>query len=284
MGFKNNLNELAGFTKRFLKYAAYAPQNLNNILQIQIDEYLNRHLHNNPKYDEQGKLNKFEFQVFSQNGEDGIIEEIFKRIGETNKFFAEIACGNGLENNSAYLIHKGWNGLWIDGNIDYIEKIRTQYLEPISSGRLTVTNALVTAENIEELLSSARTPKELDLLTIDVDGNDFHLWRAINEFRPRVLIIEYNAMFPPTMKWVMDYSPTKKWSYTSHFGASLKSLEILGIEKGYSLVACCFSGVNAFFIRNDVLQDIFAAPYTAEHHYEPPRYFLKRKLGFEREF
>jgi len=99
-----------------------------------------------------------------------------------------------------------------------------------------------------------------------------------------VVVIEYNAIFPPPVRWVMPYDPAAKWTGNSNHSASLKSLELLGRAKGYSLVGCSFAGVNAFFVRNDLLGDLFEAPFTAEHHYEPPRFFLIHKAGHPRTF
>jgi hypothetical protein len=121
-------------------------------------------------------------------------------------------------------------------------------------------NSFVTAENIEELLAAAKVPKSLDLLSIDIDRNDYWVWKAIKSFSPRVVVIEYNAVFPPEISWVVNYEPTSYWDGTSHFGASLKALERLGS--------------NAFFVRNDLVGDRFAPPFTAESHYQPPRYYM----------
>jgi len=97
-------------------------------------------------------------------------------------------------------------------------------------------------------------------------------------------VIEYNATFRPDTEWIMKYDPNAVWNKTSYFGASLKSLELLGNRKEYSLVGCNFIGLNAFFVRNDLTADKFAAPFTADNHYEPLRYHLWRKAGHPRGF
>ena len=97
------------------------------LAELQIDNYLIENLHKNPKYDNPKKLNRYEFKVFSQAGEDGIISEIFNRIGTTNKFFVEFGVGNGLENNSAYLLVKGWQGYWIEGSERFCKSIRQSF-------------------------------------------------------------------------------------------------------------------------------------------------------------
>jgi hypothetical protein len=255
------------------------------LAELQIDNYLIENLHKNPKYDNHKKLNRYEFKVFSQAGEDGIISEIFNRIGTTNKFFVEFGVGNGLENNSAYLLVKGWQGYWIEGSERFCKSIRQSFEDLIANQQLTLKNTFITAANIEDLFREGNVPTELDLLSIDIDGNDYWVWQAITNYRPRVVILEYNAIYPPESSWVMQYNPSHQWKYNSHMGSSLKALEKLGHQQGYKLVGCSFSGVNAFFVREDLLADHFCSPFSAENHYEPARYFLcSQKAGHPRAF
>ena len=257
----------------------------DRLTELQIDNYLLENLHKNPKYDNPKKLNRYEFKVFSQAGEDGIISEIFNRIGTTNKFFVEFGVGNGLENNSAYLLVKGWQGYWIEGSDRFCQSIRQSFEDLIANQQLTLKNTFITGENIEDLFRKGNVPTELDLLSIDIDGNDYWVWQAITNYRPRVVILEYNAIYPPESSWVMQYNPSHQWKYNSHMGSSLKALEKLGHQKGYKLVACSFSGVNAFFVREYLLADHFCSPFSAENHYEPARYFLcSQKAGHPRAF
>ncbi len=238
----------------------------------------------NPKYFNHKKLTKYEFQVYSQNGEDGIIQEIFTRIGTTNKFFVEFGVQNGLECNSLFLLLKDWKGCWLDCEEGNIKAIRQKFGFLINKKRLSVKKAFISAENIEELFYSLEIPKEFDLLSIDIDGNDYWIWNSIKNYSPRVVVIEYNAMFKPPVEFIVKYEANKIFSSTIHFGASLKSMEILGLGKGYKLVGCNFNGVNAFFIREDLVKDKFLKPFTSETYYEPPRYFLLRKNGCKRDF
>ena len=259
-------------------------QNTRKLIDILSEDYINRNLYENPKYQNPKKLNKYEYQVFSQNGEDGIISEIFKRIGGTNQFFVEFGAEDGFENNTLNLLVQGWSGLWIEGNSKHIENIKNKFNSLIKKRKLKVQNAFVTRENIESLFRRADIPKDLDLLSIDIDGNDYWVWKAVKNYEPRVVIVEYNSLFRPDTKWVMNYNADHSWNKTSYAGASLKSLEILGAQKGYKLVGCDFLGVNAFFVRADLIKDEFLAPYTAEEHFEPPRYFLSREAGHPRDF
>lgn len=255
--------------------------NTNTIKDILVENYLQKNLWESPRY--QGKkLNRYEYQVFSQSGEDGIIAEIFQRIGPTNRFFVEFGAGNGSENNSAYLLINDWHGLWMDSGEKNVRSILASYQALVQAGRLRVQNAFITAENIEQLFAEAAVPTDFDLLSIDIDRNDYWVWKAINAYRPRVVVIEYNAIYPPPVQWIVRYEPHISWDLTSHMGASLKSLELLGSRKGYKLVGCNFAGGNAFFVREDLVADKFCEPFTAENHFEPPRYFLVRRIGHPR--
>lgn len=271
------------FVKSLFSSFSARPE-LKKLFDIAADDYIARHLFQNPKYEDQKKLNRFEFQVFSQNGEDGILQEIFRRIGTTNKTFVEFGAGAGLENNTAHLIIQGWKGYWFESDEAHIQSIREHFSAPFRNGVLSVTKAFVTAENIEQLLLRCGVPKEFDLLSVDIDGNDYWVWKKISNFSPRAVIIEYNALFRPGTNWVMKYNPSHLWKKTSYFGASISSLEKLGHELGYSLVGCDFTGTNVFFVRNDLLRSAFHEPFTAKNHYEPSRAFLTRKNGHKREW
>ncbi len=249
---------------------------------LEIENYIQTNLYNNPKYDTPDKLTKFEYQVFSQFGEDGIIQEIFRRIGTTNRYFVEFGVEDGSETNSTYLLYKGWTGLWIDGSAENISAINRSCPKAIADKRLTAMESFITAENIQSLFARANVPAEFDLLSIDIDRNDYYIWKAITHYKPRVLIIEYNSIFRPGDHFVVDYDANAMWDKTSDFGASLETMAKLGEEKGYKLVASSFAGLNAFFVREDVMGNHFTGPFTAANHYESPKYFLLTKNGHPR--
>lgn len=246
---------------------------------FQVAQFLAEHLHNNPKYANNKRLNKSEFQVFSQNGEDGIIQEIFNRIGTTNKYFVEFGVADGLESNTLNLLYKQWQGLWIEGNTADAKKINGVFSDFIGDKKLTVKSHFITAANIESFFKDANVPAELDLLSIDIDYNTYHVWEAITSYRPRVVVIEYNSHFAPDTHFVVKYDEKRMWDLSTYFGASLLALEQLGKSKGYNLVGCVFTGTNAFFVREDLTSDLFESPYTTEHHYEPNRDFLYYRNG-----
>src|SRR6202000_665241 len=162
---------------------------------------------------------------------------------------------------------------------DHYKQIGDRFANFIGDGRLKIQHAFITAENIESLFDIANPPKERDLLSIDIDYNDYYVWEAITKYKPRVVVIEYNSIFRPDTHFVVQYNPNRVWDKTSHFGASLLALEQLGAEKGYCLVGCVFTGSNAFFVRKDLVGDLFESPFTAENHYEPNRDFLNYRPG-----
>lgn len=127
-------------------------------------------------------------------------------------------------------------------------------------------------DNINQIFADNNFTGEIDLLSIDIDGNDYHVWKAIDVVSPRVVVIEYNSKIPPTCEWIMPYCEQHIWDGGDKHGASLLSLEKLGREKQYTLVGTNMSGINAFFVRNDCLNNNFA-DLKVEQLYNPPRYY-----------
>ncbi|MBN1850743.1 MAG: FkbM family methyltransferase [Deltaproteobacteria bacterium] len=233
-------------------------------------------LRNESRSIEPGRILRHGYKVYSQNDEDGLINEIFRRIRIKHQTFVEVGVGNGLENNTLCLLIQGWRGLWIEGNKDHCNFIQNKFRTAINKNKLTLCQSFVNTENINDLIERNGFHGEIDLLSIDIDGNDYHIFKVIDAICPRVTMIEYNSKFPPPVKWVMKYNPQHLYDSTDYFGASLKSYEILFAQKGYSLIGCNITGANAFFIRNDLVGELFCKPFTAENHYEPARPWLAR--------
>lgn len=241
-------------------------------LQAYEDELLAR-----SRYAEPGRLARFGHQAFSQHAEDGIIAEIFRRIGVASHTFFESGVGDGLENNTAYLLTQGWTGAWVEASEKSAAAIRAKAGRFIDAGQLVLVRAALTAANLNDACRATGLPPDIDLLSLDIDRNTWWVWGALSYLRPRVMVVEYNAVWPPGVDWTVEYHAERGWNGTAHFGASLTAFERLGREKGYSLVGCTVNGVNAFSVRDDLCSDHFARPFTAEHHYEPARYFLIRR-------
>ncbi len=227
-------------------------------------------LEHSPRYQEPLRLPRHAFQVNSQNGEDGIIHEIFQRIGPGSRRFVEMGVGDGTENNTAFLLSQGWTGCWIDGRDTFLANIASR--PDLQDGCLAHRVAAVDRDNAAGLLRELGVPREFDLLSLDIDQNTYYAWEALNEFAPRAVVVEYNAAIPPAIDWKVRYAADRAWDGSQNAGASLKAFERLGRRLGYCLVGCDYSGVNAFFVRSDLTAGRFAEPFTAENHYEPPRY------------
>lgn len=244
-------------------------------------------------------INLHEKKIYSQNGEDGIIEFIFSKIGTTNKFCVEFGVGNGFECNTTYLLEKkGWKGLmmdygadqqiqwnavmkkaWSNRKLGFVDSIKkdVRFLKKIIERTRRSSHFVhdikiekVTAENIQNLFHKYDVPKNFDLLSIDIDFNDYWVWKAIVDYSPRVVVIEYNSSIPPTESRVVPYDPQAKWDGTNYFGASLLALKNLGLTKGYTLIGCNDSGVNAFFCKSDLLNTIKIK--DIHDLYKPPKY------------
>ena len=255
---------------------------LSEIAQIQQTKIMALQLPIHPRYGDHLRLLRYSAQTFSQGGEDGIVAEICRRIGVKSGTFLEIGIGDGLENNTTLLLTQGWRGWWIDANRQQVSAVEKSFHKWISSGRLKVACAEITADNVMSHLRDLSIPVEVDCFSLDIDRNTYWVWRAMKEFRPKIAVIEYNASRPPNVEWEVDYSPSSVWNGTIVFGASLKSLEVLAADFGYSLVGCSLEGINAFFVRNDLVGGNFKDPFTAENHYEPPRYALCSLRGHPR--
>jgi hypothetical protein len=237
-----------------------------------------------PRYQDSTRLVHHGFKVYSQHDEDGVIEEIFRRLGETDRYFVEFGVGDGLENNTLYLLLKGWRGAWIDGSSAMYERVRKNLDFAIRGGQLRVKHAFIRPDNIESLFADLGVPTEFDLLSIDIDFNDYWVWRAIGRYSPRVVAIEYNASLGKTVRCAIRPDPTARWRGGNYFNASLGAMEALGRSKGYTLVGCNFTGVTAFLVRDDLVEDRFLEPFTAENHFEPPRYFVRMPNGHPPDF
>lgn len=196
-------------------------------------------------------LTRFELRVFSQNGEDGVIAEILARIGTSERFFVEFGIDGGAEGNCVFLADiLGWRGTFIEPGDTAFGALARKYG---GNDRVTLIKEAVRPDNIEALLGSAGVPPEPDLLSIDIDGNDYWVWEALSSYRPRLVVVEYNGALPLHRRLVMPYDPHHIWTVGKPYGASLAALEDLGARKGYRLVHTELAGVNAFFVRDDLV-------------------------------
>lgn len=220
---------------------------------------------------EDGPLTPFELRVFSQNGEDGVLSEILRRIGAGERFFVEFGIESGREGNCVYLADvSGWRGLFIEPDADLFAELERKYRT--DPGVQTVT-ARVTPSNVEELFSRAAVPAEPDVLSIDIDGQDYWVWEALSAYKPRVVVVEYNSALDPGRRLVEPPGGGHGWDGTAYTGASLDALCSLATAKGYRLVHTELAALNAFFVRADLAAGRFPdndrVPRRAS-----PNYFL----------
>lgn len=222
-------------------------------------------------------------KVYSQQDEDGIIEEIFNRIGVKKKLFIEIGLETGIECNTTYLLQKNWSGLWIEGNQKYKERIYKHFKTFIDKKKLDVCIQKVYPSNINNLIEKYfEKNKEIDLLSVDIGPHTFHVLEKLDILSPRVIVAEYNPKFGPTLIWKIKYSENLNWDGSDNFGASLKCFQKMMEEKNYKLVCCNVTGVNAFFVRNDCINELFDKSYESEDHFMEGRNWLK--IAFDKNY
>tara|TARA_Y100000590_G_scaffold35213_2_gene38293 strand:- start:2125 stop:3033 length:909 start_codon:yes stop_codon:yes gene_type:complete len=251
---------------KHIKYKRYNIKFLNSIVNYFLKKFFPQVLRpSNPiilSKNNNFNISEFGIKIYSQNEEDGIILYILKHIGVKTKKFVEIGVENGTECNTTNLLKNfNWNGLQIEGNKKmYLEaKTKLKNILEEKFNNLKLLNCFITKNNINKILRNNIANNEVDLLSIDIDGNDFWIWKEINCIKPRLVVIEYNSFFGPSLSATIKYNPRFNWDYKknkSYYGASLKALKKLGSKKKYTLVGVDKNGVNAFFVRNDLAKKI----------------------------
>ena len=231
-------------------------------------------------------------QLFSQSDEDGVTLEILRRLGmlqnnhKSPYRYAEIGVETGVECNTLVLASLGWSGVWIDQS-DMGYRIPNPKRLIHLKTRVNRNNVIAT---LAQGVDIVRHPNALDVLSIDVDGLDYHLCKAVLQdshqiIRPALWIVEYNADFPPPVKFVQDHDDDYNWDGSNYYGASLQSFADLFKSNGYSLAACnAASGCNAFFVRTDLFDaNAFDdVPRDIRDIYVPPHYQLDVKFSHGR--
>lgn len=205
--------------------------------------------------DDAGPLTRYEMRCFSQNGEDGVLAEILARIGAEERFFVEFGIQDGREGNCVLLADvDGWRGLFIEASgTDFARLERKYQAVPM----VRTVNAFVSPQNIESLLSAADVPADLDVLSIDIDGQEYWIWDAVRAHRPRVVVVEYNSALPAHERLVAPRDNPDPWDGTEYMGSSLAAFEDLAAQKGYVLVHTDLTALNAFFVRADLADGRF---------------------------
>jgi hypothetical protein len=204
-------------------------------------------------------LHDVEFKVFSQFGDDGIIQYLIHKLAPLPDSFVEFGVENYRESNTRFLLtNNNWRGLVLDSDAKAVEQIERD--EIYWRHTLTARSAFITRENINDLIRDAGFSGKIGLLSIDIDGNDYWIWEKIDIVNPAIVIVEYNSIFGPELAVTIPYDP-KFARHRAHFsgqfwGASLSALTILANRKDYSLVGCNSAGNNAYFVRNDKIDNL----------------------------
>ncbi|HET7567557.1 MAG TPA: hypothetical protein VFJ91_06160 [Gaiellaceae bacterium] len=194
--------------------------------------------------------------------------EVLQLAGVDSRRFVDVGCGRSGGQSRLLADRFGWSGLFVDASPGAVKAVQRAFLKRPD---VLVAEAEVTPENVNELI--ARLPGEPDLLSIDIDSYDYWLWRAV-EARPRVVVVEYNAYFGE-QRVVVPYGAMGAETPKGYFGASLGALHALGREKGYGLLGCDSLGVNAYFVRTDLLPESAAV--------EPEEVFRKKLVRTDAE-
>jgi len=203
-------------------------------------------------------LSEVEFKVFSQWGDDGIIQWLANSLEFPNKTFVEFGVENYRESNTRFLMmNNNWSGLVMDGSESNVSQIiNSEYFWKYT---LTAKSAFIDTGNINNLLSSSDLHEEVGILHIDLDGNDYWIWKEIKVISPVVVIMEFNSVFgidrSITIPYDKDFNRTNAHYSNLYWGASLRAFHQLSAEKGYAFIGCNSAGVNAYFVRKDKLND-----------------------------
>jgi hypothetical protein len=220
-----------------------------------------------------GGIADSEFRVFSQWGEDGIIQHLIRHVPIARKVFVEFGVENYLEANTRFLLtNNQWAGLVIDGSADNIAAIKRDSI--YWACNLKAEHSFITVANIESLLAANGIAGDIGLLSVDIDGNDYWVWQAITSIAPRIVVCEYNSHFGPSARVTTPYDPAFVRDRAHHskiyYGASISALCELAAAKGYALVAGNSAGNNVFFVRTELLGAL--APKSAAEVYRQAQF------------
>lgn len=244
-------------------------------VEFEIKDLLIRLWHEKLLDDCKNPLNKHAYQCFSQSDEDGITLEIVRRLGIEKGTFCEFGVEDGLQNNSLILLASKWKGFWID--------CKNTGLSITDTPKFSFIKEFVTTENVVSIVNSQKSKfNNIDLISIDLDGNDIHILRELlkSNILPPVYIVEYNSKFTPGIFFEIEYDEDFAWKFDDYFGASLSSFVETFSEYGYTLVCCnLYTGSNAFFIKNEFMHLFSDVPSSIEDLYIKPRFHLYEMNG-----
>ena len=229
-----------------------------------------------------GAIRDAEFSVFSQFGEDGIIQHLIRHVPIENDVFVEFGVEDYSESNTRFLLaHDNWRGLILDGGSEHVEFLEASGLR--WRHEIQAVTAFIDRDNINRLIEAAGITGDIGLLSVDIDGNDYWVLEAIDVVSPRILVTEYNSAFGPdravTVPYDAGFRRLEKHPSGLYWGASLAALEALTRRRGYALVGGNRAGNNAFFVRRDVLGEL--PEVAVRDAWSPSRFRESRGPGGE---
>jgi hypothetical protein len=257
--------------RREFGYLLRLPRSILDIHDLLLEENVSQ-----KKLQYSNPLNAFGAQYFSQSDEDGLTFEILRRLGISKGTFLEFGSGSGLENNTLSLLGKNFRGVWVDGG-------KCCFKVDPSWERFAFAQKWVTRENVTEIANDAMqflATTNLNLVSIDLDGNDYHLCKRLLEdgVRPDIWILEFNGKFPLGMDFVMPYEELHSWGKNDYFGASISSFNSLLEENNYILVCVNgFTGLNAFFVKSEYQGKFDDVPRLLEELVIYPDYKIRKR-------
>lgn len=261
------------FTKANIINNAETDKLLSDVI-LQNGRVLSQLLYQNKKIK---SLHEVEFKVFSQWGDDGIIQYLINYLNINNKTFVEFGVEDYLESNTRFLLlNNNWSGLVMDGSETNVLKIKKNDI--YWKYDLIAKSAFITAENINQLIEEEEINGSIGLLHIDIDGNDYWIWKVLKVVDPIIIIVEYNSVFgyerAITIPYKADFVTSASHHSYLYFGASILSLCDLAEEKGYAFIGCNSAGNNAYFVKNEFLKDL--KPLTVKEGYVESKFRQSR--------
>ncbi len=217
-------------------------------------------------------LTRYEYEIADEFAvtDEGLLEHLIDVLGAGHRYCIEFGAGDGHESLAVrhLIAEHGFSALLIEGDPELAERMHRRHA---GNDLVRTVEALITRENIEEILDGAGVPDRIGFLLIDIDGNDYHIWKAIERVRPRVLCIEYNASYRPPRRFVIDYEEDFCWAGDDYHGASMQSLVELGRDKGYELIHCKAGGDSLYFVEADLLPLFDIPDNSPEAMYQVPQ-------------
>jgi hypothetical protein len=225
-------------------------------------------------------LSRLAPSLYAQGTEEAILTRILARVAPASRYCVDIGASDGLRNSNTALLlrEQGWLGTLVEGSAYRFGRLKEHYGD---AGNVRLVGERVQPDTVDDLLDTAGVPPVFDLLSLDIDGNDYWVWRGMQRHRARLVVIEYNPYYPPPERWVMAYDPEHHWDGSTHYGASLASLVALGATLGYELVCCDDMGNNAFFVDRALYPLLGIANNEPRMLFRPAMYNL-RYVGHNR--